>query len=243
MAQVRQLFGCEPDKFSTNVLNINPGSVRDFYGNREAAFPVEKKVDLTRNGLWGLDTGTPQTGNLFLYVLLNPATEEIGLMASQSTFMSGVVVPSGFQIERKLPWGVVYNAAWDGIPDFHLTHWPMPMITLTGAEDSGKWRAITQAAAPDWLDVDLSPWVPDNARFAHMDFECRYLSGSAGSCYVRSYGAQTVGRLVGSVFPAAPSVSHPIALRLTSDRKFQFKTTGDAKLTCYVLGYSMTEPA
>lgn len=244
-APVRYLSGLEPDKFSTNRLNINPGSVSEFYGQALFNFPQETQIDLTKAGAWGIDTGVVTNGDLYVYVIWNQSTGDYALMASQSTFQGGVTLPLGYTVARKLPWGVVYRAAWDGIPNFHLTNWPMPDIRFTDSEYSQTWSALASGTAPDWTIVDLSRWVPDNARMAYIQVETRWVPGQpAGSSYIRSYAGQASGLLVGSVNPGMQfSNGGSLKIRVDSTRKMEYKSTPGAAIYIRVLGYSMTEPA
>lgn len=239
---IRQLFGLEPDKLSANVLRISGGSCFDYYGSYEFKFPQGGDIDLTKIGLWGIDKPV-KTGDLCVYVIRNAAGDS-GMIASQEKFAGDVACPAGFFVYRKLPFGVVYNPAWDGIPNFHLAGWPRPDVRLTDSEYSGKWTAVANGNAAEWADADVSGWVPDNARIALLMLESRYVSGTAGSSYVRSHGGQSTGLLVGSVSPGSPFQFTCVPLRVDSLRRFQYKTTGTGcRLNAYVLGYSMTEPA
>lgn len=245
MTITRALYGLEPDKFSRNVLNINPGHAFDFYGKTLYDFPRECQVDLDRQGLWGFDSGTPSDGDgIYLYLVADAASGDYGLIATKSIFQGGVVCPSGYSVQRKLPWGVIYRNAWDGIPNFHLTHWPMPAIRFTDAEYAAPWMPLGGVSTANWTDIDLSGYIPDNARLADIAAEVRYNGGRAGSAYLRSHGAQSTGLLVGSGSPtcALPGMKQ-MSIRVDSKRHIQYRTTGDALLYLMVLGYSMTEPA
>lgn len=247
----RALSGLEPDKYSTNVLNINPGHCTDFYGRAIMDFPIQKQINLAVNGLWGYDAGTPIDGSeLYIYLLTTSEYASYGFICSKSKYESDVVCPLGYSVARKLPWGVMYKNAWDGIPNFHLSHWPMPEIRLTDAEYSSLWMPLTGAKSPvvsgvpQWATLDLSTFIPDNARMAEIAFEVRYSSGAAGSAFIRSYGGQSTGLLIGSGTPTntAPGMKQ-WSIRIDSSRCLQYKTTGDITLYAIVLGYSMTEPS
>lgn len=245
LAPVRYLSGLEPDKFSTDKLNINPGSVSEFYGQELFNFPVETQIDLTTTGPWGIDSGPVANGDLYVYVIWNKTTGDYALMASQSTFQGGVVLPAGYSVARKLPWGVVYRTSWDGIPNFHLTNWPLPSIRFTDSEYSAKWVALANGTSPTWATVDLSQWLPDPARLAYIQIETRYIAGGpAGSSYIRSYGGQPTGVLVGSVNPGSEfSNGGAIHIRVDSLRRMEYRVDPGVRLIIRVLGYSMSEPA
>lgn len=239
---IRALSGLEPDKYSTNVLNINRGHLFEQVSNSILEFN-DSQINLSNNGLWGLDTGSPSNGELYVYALKNVTSGDYGLIATKQKYEGDVTCPSGYQVVRKLPWGVMYNTAWDGIPDFHLAHWPSPLITLTASESSSNWCALAAGSAQAFTDVDLSSWIPDNARMAFISCQTRY-SSATGSAYVRSYATQTTGQLVGSVTANCAYQNMTTMIRVTSDRKIQYKNNSSgSRLYIYVLGYCMTEPA
>jgi hypothetical protein len=243
---IRLLFGLEPNKLSTNVIRMNPGSIGEYYGNDRLDFSTTTDIDLTTNGLNGLDTGSLSNGDgVYIYVIYNYSTGNQGFIASQSIISSGVNLPSGYVIYRKMPFGFIYNAAnWDGIPAFHLTNWPSPTVRFTDAESSGAWNALAAGSATTWTDVDLTPWVPDNARMVTLNIQIRYQSdGSTSSAYIRSATSQTTGVLVGSVDSSSHYINQTIDIRTTSVRRIQYQNVGSgARVYIYVLGYSNTEP-
>jgi hypothetical protein len=246
VAPIRFLAGMEPDKYSARVIDINPGSVAEFYGSALFNFPAENKVNLDSVGLWGIDKlPLIEGGDLYLYIAWNQATADYAVIASQSTFQGGVTLPTGYSIARKLPWGVVYRSAWGGIPNFHLAHWPSPEIRFTDSEYSALWTALSAGTSAVWTDVDLSAWLPDTARMAYIQVETRYIRGGpAGSTYVRSYGGQPTGIIVGSVNPGSEfSNGGAFHIRVDSTRKLQYLANPGTMLFIRVLGYSMTEPS
>lgn len=247
---MRFLHGMEPDKFSTNILNINgEGSWSDGDGaylwNYRAPINGAIQINMLNVGLNGRDQGSaPTTGtDWYLYLCANPATGHQGAVLSRSITYGGVAFPSGYTSVRKLPFGFIWNAGWDGIPDFH---YPANggIITLTGSEYSSLWHALAAGRAMSWTDVNLAPWIPDNARMAYLDLDTRDGGvGGAGSAYVRSYGGQPGGVLAGSTSPTQQFCNQSRLLRITSDRKIQYVMGGGSVLYIRVAGYVMTEPS
>jgi len=237
------LSGFEPDKLSTNELLINPGWCASSDGNAFAQLTSILTLDMTRNGLNGLDTSVPENGGgYFVYIVKNESTGEVGAVISNSIIYGGVVVPAGFTLYRKLRFGFVYSTSRDGIPDFHLSAWPMPIIRLTGAETSGAYCVLNNGVSSGFSDVSLSGFIPDNARMAYV--QCiTSASGTAGSAYLRSFGGQATGLIVGSAAPNDLQDRLCLTMRVSSDIKLQYKTIGGARLSIYVLGYEMTEPS
>lgn len=237
------LSGYEPEKYSTNQLIISRGWCANFDGMSFAQLTTEIMIDLTTTGLNALDTGVITNGyDYFVYIIKNETIGSVGAVLSHAKFYSDVVVPSGYTMYRKLRFGFVYNSARDGIPDYHLSAWPMPIIRLTGAETSGSYCVLNSGAASSFADISLAGFIPDNARMAYV--QCITSSvGTAGSAYLRSFGGQGTGLIVGSSTPADVQDRMCVTMRVTSDIKLQYKVVGGAKLSLYVLGYEMTEPS
>lgn len=237
------LSGFEPDKLSTNQLIIRRGWCASSDGNNFAQLLTDITCDLTTVGVNGLDTGTITNGyDYFVYIIKNESTGEVGAVISHSKYYGEVVVPTGFTMYRKLRFGFVYNSARDGIPDFHLSNWPMPTIRLTGAETTAAYNVLSVGSSSSFADVSLAGFIPDNARVAYIQCITSSVS-SAGSAYVRSFSGQATGVLVGSSTPSDVQDRMCLTLRVTSDLKLQYKVIGGARLSIYVLGYDMTEPS
>ena len=241
---LRHISGMEIGKYSSTQFEIRPGSITTPTGDARYDFTTANYVNLASTGAWGMDTGSPANGDgIYLYLIDNGSTPAI--IASKSIIIGGVTAPSGYTVKRKLPFGIIYNSNWGGIPDFHLSSWPHgSFIRLTGAEYSSKWMPISGAASVAWKDINLSHLMPDNARLAYVMVQKRYVSGKAGSGYLRTYSEQSTGLLVGSATVGSPQPGQlQIPIRVTSTRKIQYKTTGNVLMYLQFIGYSMTEPS
>lgn len=242
----RDLAGMELEKISTNVLQIQPGNCVSANSSAIFATNATINIDMTTVGANGLDVGSPVNATAYyVYVIVNNLSGLIAGLVSASIIYGSVVVPTGYSMVRKLPFGFVYKTAWDGIPDFHLTHWPKPFIRYTGLDinDGGTWAALGVGTSSTFVDVDLSTFVPDNARIAYIYADVGAV-GSAGTAYMRVLGGQVLGIAVGSATPTTAVHSYgAFWQRVTSTRTVQYKVTGGAQLSLYVLGYAMTEPS
>lgn len=235
----RMLFGCEPEKYSNSILRIRAGSMVSANGNELFNFETHTDINLGTVGLNGMLESLPQNGDgLYPYMISNGVTH--GFVLSKSIIYTNANMPAGYTVKRKLPFGFIYNSARGGIPDYHLAHWPSPQIIFTGREYSSLWMPLNNGRAADWTDVDLSGFMPDNARMAHIMCEMRY-TGRASSAYIRSSASQATGILVGSVSNVDTRVMIPHSIRVSSTRKIQYKNIGGCTLNIYIVGYSMTE--
>jgi hypothetical protein len=245
------LAGIRPEVVSGNVMRFFDGVATDSAGTTQISLTrfhdtgVYMQVDVTTIGLNGRDTGGLEDGHFYFYLLRSLSTGTVGIVASRSISYSGVFPPSGGPwLMRKLPYGHPYRAAFGGFTPVHIDAWPQPTVTFTDGEYSTAWMPLVGGTAQDWTLVDMTPWVPDNARLGHFIFETRDAGYStAGSCYVRSYGGQPVGLLVGSSSPTTQSAFLAASLRLDSSRHLQYHCTPGSRLFIQIRGYSMTEPA
>lgn len=247
MTIIMQISGLQPDKISTNVLRLYEGQVSHWDGSLEAILSPLNHYDINMAtvGAGGLDEGSPVSGyDYFPYILSRQSDGAFGAVLSHHKYLGDVVAPSGWSVIRKLRFGFSYNTSWDGIPNFHVAHWPHPTIRYTDAEYSSLWMPLNGGTASSFTAVDLSPYLPDNARMAHILAEVRYNSGSAGSGYLRSYNGQSTGILIGSASPGSPFPGQVyLPIRVDSLRHLEYKCTGNVAMYIQVLGYDMTEPS
>lgn len=201
------------------------------------------EVDVFKVGLNGRDGGGLEDGHFYFYVLKSDT--QTGIVASRAEFYRDVILPPGGPwMARKLPYGHPYRAIFGGFPPVHVSGWPQPSMIFTGAQYSGAWMALANGVASTWAAVSLQNWIPDNARLGNFIFEVRDRGqGLAGSCYVRSYGGQNTGVLVGSTSPLSPFAFLSIELRTNSNREIEYKCTAGVRLFIQVRGYAMTEPS
>lgn len=232
------LFGFRPAKLADRRLNFQPGSVANYAGDAVFTMSSTATVDLDVIGPNGADNALNPGHSIYPYVIQNGAGD-VAVIMSRAIIYAGVVAPDGWQLVRKLPFGLVLDG--DGnIRDFHVSYWPMPRVDFTGvvAGETGAFVRVEQAL--DWRSVSLVPWVPDNSRHVYVHCEVGS-SGSAGTAYLRAISSGLLN--VGNANPVSGVRSlgvFPIELR--SDRKIDFKTSGGATLTAKVVAYDMTEP-
>lgn len=253
------LVGFQPDKLSTNVLRLMPGVAYSQDGTTRVVNSIRYEIDMTTNGIGGLDVGIPENGkDYFVYLLIRESDGEFGAMISHAKFAGPTVppggnvadyvaYPAGWKFLKKLQFGWIYREAWDGIPDFHVAHWPMPTVRLTQSGYGSPWAwmaAYARQTGGVWEYLDFDRWLPDNARMARITVEVRYVDGAAGSVYLKSWSGQTVPLFVGSGTPATPSPGvATFDIRVDSLRRAMVQTTGNVFAYVQVLGYDMTEPA
>lgn len=220
----RLLFGCEPERLSNTELKILPGSCADASNN--GVFENDYiTIDLTVNGLNGLDTGSVVDGTSYsVYLVQNPTTGDVGAVVSESITYGGVTLPSGYTRFRKLPWGFVYQS---GILPFHLSGWPLPYSNYTFSGDVVDYRVLNAGSSAAATAVSAASLVPDQARFVTFT---AVVTGS-GTARIGSNGICAQPVVNGGVY----------SVRVTSGRNVYYKTTGSALLSLYVLGYTQTE--
>lgn len=240
----RFIGGMDPEKLSTNVLRLCNGACANTTGDKIYEIATRLDIDISEVGVNGRDPQYPLTTGSFWapIIIARDDNDEVACILTSGTGWSGITLPEGYHFVRKLPFGFVYNANWDGIPNFHLSHWPKPHVRLTDAQDGNPWLPLNLGAANTWSYVSLADYMPDAARMAYVIASMRYIDGQAGSAYLRSHAGQTTGVKVGSVSPGSPFGGMPIHIRVDSLRRLQYKCTGDARLSLQFIGYDMTEP-
>ena len=235
--------GLKPDKLSTNVLRLYPGVAGSADGLLMVRTTVNYDIDMSTNGVGGLDTGSPLGGlDYFVYVLRNNTTGAFAAVISNSITYGGVTLPAGHTHVRKLRFGFIYNVSWDGIPNHDAANWPWPLIRLTGSEASSVWRALNAGTSTTNAEVLCDDWIPDNCRIAMIMVRVA-CGASAGTGYITSSGA---GHSNGIEFTGVPNSTYTAyvpAIRVDSLRKLLYKVTGDVALSIFVLGYYATEPS
>ena len=235
--------GLKPDKLSTNVLRLYPGVAGSADGQLMVRTTVNYDIDMSTNGVGGLDTGSPVGGlDYFVYVLRNNTTGAFAAVISNSITYGGVTLPAGHTHVRKLRFGFIYNVSWDGIPNHDAANWPWPLIRLTGSEASSVWRALNAGTSTTNAEVLCDDWIPDNCRIAMIMVRVA-CGASAGTGYITSSGA---GHSNGIEFTGVPNSTYTAyvpAIRVDSLRKLLYKVTGDVALSIFVLGYYATEPS
>ena len=244
----RGLSGLEPEKQSGTVLRLQPGSAVNSTGTRVRSAATAITIDLMTVGAGGMDTGAPaNTVGYFIYLIEDNVTGALSAVASASITYGGVIVPAGYTIFRKLPWGFVYRTAAgygvdSGIPDFHLSCWPKPYTQFTAAQIASPFIVLNASTSTSFVPVDLTNLVPDNARLARIMCRTRYAT-AAGTAYVRTYPTQSTGIPVGMASVAGQADYSFLDIRRYSGGEIYAAVTGGVDLTLAVQGFYNTEPS
>jgi hypothetical protein len=145
------LHGLEPHRLDDNILRFTGGSVASFNAPWDVMnFPSpHNDVSLLRQGLWGVDQDPatlPTFADLFPYVIKHPETGEAGIILSQVNFTAAM--PPGFEMQRKLPFGVVLSGQKKLRP-YHLRRSCGIPLSRVGARLSGRpCRSLALVARP-----------------------------------------------------------------------------------------------
>lgn len=246
--RTRGFYGLEPDRLTGTTLAIRPGHCFGVGGAVILDLPTGGTLDIGNVGLWGREASSPfvDGDDVFLYVVGNPTTKEVGVIASTSLIYTGVTYPPGFTEYRKHPIALKYRTAFGGLPTFHLGSGSGRIVRYTEASYSGPHTAIANHKTLGvWHTIALAPWLPDSARIAIVETRVRYTSGAAGSAFFRSIGIGGTGRILGSGTPTSGFDVAERTIRVGStaaNLAIEVQTTGDADLSLVVLGYESTEP-
>lgn len=237
------LEGLRPDRFSDTIIRVQPGACADgsVVPSDIMVLTAALDINLTTTGLNALDTGTITLGtDYFIYMLKNPTTGQVGAVISEQIATSLVTKPAGFTLIRKLPWGFIYRAGGStGIPTFHLSHWSHPTTFYTDMDDSAGWAALVGGTATTLTTVDLSSFIPDNARWIHLMVR---LQGTVdGKAYLRTSGSGGNGKPAGEIKANGVDVVY-LSVRVTSAAAVSYRvTSANCSVSIYVVGYDQTE--
>ena len=205
--------------------------------------------DMTTNGLNGLDVGSPINNmNYHVYLVSNSAGEVASLISKEISY-SKVTVPDGYTVDRKLQFAFIWKDRWDdrnnadgtptfyGIPSNHVSPDDNSKFRYTFAERTEFYSPYPNGLNTNgvWKAVDLTNFVPDNARLVDFHFET-YSSNNTGRVDIRVSSIQNIGTSIG--FGNSTS---SFSYRVTSKHMVYIKTTGNIKVYPVVLGYYMTE--
>lgn len=226
MSYRRYLMGCEPEIVNDNTLRIFQGSwVTSTASPQEIYSNGYIDIDLTKTGLNCLDTGAMTIGqDYFVYLLRNPTSGNIGAVVSKEISITGVTKPAGYTQIRKLPWGFVWRGA---LEPMHIDGWPTPFTRWHFAQQTNDYAAITDGEALTGGSFNLSGFLPDSSRLAYLNIK---VTGS---------GTVEIGASAQKLFEVKDGAF--VHARCTSGHDMFYKTTGSAKLSAYVFGYTQTE--
>lgn len=237
--------GLQPDFISSTVVRFSTGFASNGANNPVTFIRTTAaiSVDLATNGLNGLDTGTIASGDqLYFYLVRNITTQDVGILASKSTSYGSVIYPSGFSqsVARKLKWGCVYGSA--GIRSFIQSN-GTTFFTESDESSAFQAQALTDTSG-SFTSVDLSAWIPNNARIALLRVRTKYNSG-IGSSYIRpGSGSSSAGQICGTVTAVGGDVrSIPVMVQTNSTGLVALKTDTGVQSAVYVYGYMDTEYA
>lgn len=241
----REISGLKPErKTGLNQMYLFTGYCRNASDTKYIKNPSAYHMDIGIVGIAGLDIGVPENNTgYFVYVCSNKTDGSFGAVFSKSISLTGVdltYIGDEWTIERKLPFGIMYDINKGGFPAIHISNWNMPTIRYTYADTSADYRVLAGGTQTDWADFSLINLIPDNARVAEILVVTEGLSGS-GKGYIRSKGnANSLGTPTDKVNFGEQDNSI-IWQRVDSHMKLQYKCDAGVRMFVYVRAYEQTE--
>lgn len=213
---------------------VEPGSAALWSGTGwdvdQIDFTAIYNIDMNTVGLNGRDAGSFSNGCYMVYALYNPTTGERGFIASKAIRFQDAVIPSGFTSWRKLMYGVTVIGG-RCVP-VHSTCWPMPVVEFT---EQLQVAALT-TQSPNWVTLDLSAYVPENARFCMFRV---VMTGASCNAWMASSSSGYGSRLVSY---NQQGVIAGFGIRIDSAQKvFAWLGSSGARMDIYLEGFKMTE--
>lgn len=223
------LHGLKPERLTGGVVRVFPGSAAVSGTANVVDFPDSMVLEIGRVGVFGRDSPLPPSDGegWHIYLLRTIADPTVvGAVLSRSITNSGVTMPPGWQLVRKLPFGFRYSSKWGGVPAWHISTWPLPIVLLTFAGSNAVYEIFSGSSAA-FVSASVEPWVPDNARC----IEALVTVEGAGTCIVRTTGTGQI------LLPGTTRV----LTRVSSSLDFAWRTTGSARAKAHLLGYHQSE--
>lgn len=129
----------------------------------------------------------------------------------------------------------------NGIPDFQVAQGASDAI-LTGASPAASFQALSAGTSTSFATVDLSPWLANVNRRVLIYTSCVF-PASAGGCFVRAPGSGGTGIQVGAPSTATIASTGMWTFQTDSTTKIEYKVTGGAQLSIYIMGWTFVDPS
>ena len=128
----------------------------------------------------------------------------------------------------------------NGIPDFQTAPDSSDTI-LTDMGQNTAFQALATSSSASYATLSLSPWLANINRRVKLFTVCQFPS-TAGGCFISAPGSNSNGLEVGSPAVAGIPATGTYTFQTDSNVNIQWKTTGSATLSIYVIGWSAVDP-
>ena len=237
-------LGCVCLGHSSDTILLEGGSFASANGLQVFSFTPTLYTDPNVVGACGRDQSSIWSDGQGIYLfLITNGTQVCGLL-SASTDYGGVIVPSGWTMQRKHPFAMNWKK-WDGVnsgfADFHYAGTQNPWIEfrILAQQQSNKFIKTESTAGGvvcrnDWLPST----IPAGAvRMIKVMYGLYAISGNA-SAYIGPTGGAL--NYLGTITGNAVEATGTLDMVVQSDGTYCFRTNG-GYLDAWVVGEQVTE--
>ena len=228
----KMLFGLTPLMLDTHRLRIEAGvaAVSGPSPDCVVEVPSNTVLDITSVGPWGLDRAL-WVGWAYLWGIADSSGVLPGAcILSPSPLGGGVIIPTGYDRIRYLPYAVYIVGSSAGMRLQLVTSWPAP-CSITYQDHGTGHEIVVPPTDGAWVDVSLSDYVPTDARLVYLTIQSEIVAGAGGNVWVRTPGCGDGGLGV------LPSQQASRFIAMSSDERVQVRTATAAKARLRILGF------
>ncbi len=217
------------------IIDISAGSIIDSTGVYQLNSSAVIHVDITENGLNGLDSGSVAASTVYaLYLVADPVTQQPdGAMLSLSS--SGPLMPFGYSA-----WALLGYVTTASDSDILLGYWSAGNSSRRLFTYDAPILALNAGAATSYTGVALTAFVPpvnNSSIYMYMLF-----AGNAAAGVANLQGYNSVGDQISLIAPVATGVANTtenvwvLAQLNSAAPSIKYKVNAGA-LSLYVNGY------
>lgn len=227
------LTGLTPLMLDSHTLRIEAGVAAVAGSNPDCwiEIPGNTQLSILSVGPWGLDRPL-WVGWAYLWGIADSTGVLPGAcILSPSALGGGLIIPPGYDRIRYLPYAVYIKGSSAGMRLQLVTSWPFPCKTIY--QDQGIGHQFSAGPTDGaWQTVNLSLWVPTDARLAHLQVYSEAVSGPGGHVFVRTPGCGDGGFALG---PDSHQTTRFVAM--SSNENIEVRTSPLTEIWLRVVGY------
>lgn len=228
------LTGLMPMMLGTHTLRIESGvaAVSGMNPDYLAKIDTNTDLDITQVGPWGLDRSL-WVGWAYLWLIADSNdVNSPAVILSPSALGGGLILPSGYDRIRYLPYAVYLEGSSAGMRKQVVTAWHSPCMTMY--QDQGPDHEISAGPTNgNWESVSLTDLMPTDARVAHLLVTSEVAYGAGGSVWVRTPNSGDGG------FPVKANQETYRPVCVSSNENIEVRTSTAARAKLRVIGYSI----
>lgn len=183
-------------------------------------------------GPWGLDRPL-WVGWAYLWGIADSTGILPGaLILSSASLGGGVIIPTGYDRLRMLPYAVYIKGSSAGLRLQIVTSWPSPARTQY-QDVSTTHEIVVPTTNGAWVDLPLNDLVPDGTRVVELMVYSETVSGAGGNVWLRT------GTLGDGGFAVGPEDVRERRVILSSTEVIKIRTSTACRARVRVIAYEL----